>query len=180
MGYKKIQEKRKELSAQTDARRTFMEAAQNLDDVLSNVEKTRQQVSQKLSTLKTCGVPEFEAYKSELVACLGRLDAAKPPSLEPISRFAANASRDLDRMIQDYENKLAAACPKDVKPGMTFKDTHYGRIYEVTKGPMQATNENLKGDAAIWFDGNFYKDGSKTGSCEMSLAELKKYKYLRT
>jgi len=47
MGYKKIQEKRKELNEKLEAKCAFIEAAQRLDSGLNEIDKTRQQVMQK-------------------------------------------------------------------------------------------------------------------------------------
>jgi hypothetical protein len=180
MGYKKIQEKRKELSAKMEARSAFMDAAQSLNTVLGNVDKTKQQAMQKMGTLKTDGMAELEAYKSALLAYLGKLDAAKPPSLDAVVKLVDAADKDLKAMIGAWEDKLAASCPKDVKPGMTFKDTPTQRIFEIKSGPEKAANGNLAGDQAVWFKGDWFKDGAKTGSTSLSLADLKKYKYLHT
>ena len=180
MGYKKIQAKRDELTAQVAMRTTFMDAAQSLNDVLANVDRTRQQVLQKVGMLKPCGVPEMEAYKSGLVAYLGKLDTAKLPSLDGIEKLVQAAEKDIKIMIKAWEDKLAASCPKDVKPGMTFKDVPSQRILEIKSGPTKAENKNLEGDQAVWFTGDWFKDGNKTGSSPVCLADLKKYKYLKT
>ena len=180
MGYQKIQEKRKELNVKIEARSAFMDAAQSLNTVIGNIDKTKQQAVQKVGTLKTNGVAELEAYKSALLAYLGKLDAAKPPSLAPVIKLVDAAEKDLKIMIGAWEDKLAATCPKDVKPGMTFKDTPTQRIFEVKSGPEKSANEQLSGDKAIWFKGDWFKDGAKTGSSSLSLADLKKYKYLHT
>jgi hypothetical protein len=180
MGYKKIQEKRNELSAQKEAKSAFVDAAKSLEDVLGNVDKTKQQIMQKMGTLKTGGIPELEAYKSGLLAYLGKLESTKPPSLDPVIKLVDAADKEMKAMINAWEDKLAASCPKDVKPGMTFKDTPTARIFEVKSGPTESKNGNNTGDQAIWFAGDWYKDGAKTGSCQLSLADLKKYKYIKT
>lgn len=180
MGYKKIQEKRNELNAKMEARSAFLDAAKSLTGVIDNVDKTKQQVMQKMGTLKTGGTAELEAYKSALLAYLGKLDAAKPPSLDAIVKLVDQADKDLKAMVSAWEDKLAASCPKDVKPGMTFKDTPTQRIFEIKSGPEKASNGNLEGDKGLWFKGDWFKDGAKTGSSSVSLADLKKYKYLHT
>jgi len=180
MGYKKIQEKRKELSAQMEAKSAFMDAAKGLNDALSNVEKTKQQVMQRMGTLKTGGISELEQYKSGLLTYLGKLDAAKPPSIDSVVKVVDAAEKEMKAMLSAWEDKLAASCPKDVKPGMTFKDVPNQRIFEVKSGPTNGNNDNLTGDKAIWFAGDWFKDGAKTGSCQLNLADLKKYKYLKT
>ena len=161
-------------------RSAFMDAAQSLNDVLANMDRTKTQVLQRIGTLKPCGVPEMEAYKSGLLAYLGKLDTVKPPSLDGVEKLVQAAQKDLKIMISAWEDKLAASCPKDVKPGMTFKDVPSQRILEIKSGPEKAENKNLVGDQSVWFKGDWFKDGVKTGSSSVSLADLKKYKYLNT
>jgi hypothetical protein len=180
MGYKKIQEKRAQLAAQVAVKSAFVDAAQSLEDVLGNVEKTKQQVSQKVGALKTGGISELEAYKTSLLAFIGKLEAAKPPSLDPVIKMADAADKEMKAMMSAWEDKLAASCPKDVKPGMTFKQVNTQRIYEIKSPPQKATNPNLTGDQAIFFDGDWYKDGVKAGSSQTKLADLKKMKYIHT
>jgi hypothetical protein len=94
--------------------------------------------------------------------------------------LAAAADKEVNDMVKAYEDKLTAACPKDIKPGMTFKNPARQTIFEVKKGPEKATIENLQGDEALWFGGDRWKDGVKTGQCQFNLANLKKMKYLHT
>ena len=180
MGYKKIQAKRDELSAQVDAKNEFVDAAKSLEDVLGSVQKTKQQISQKVGSLKTGGVSELEAYKADLLAFIGKLEAAKPPPIEPVIKLAAAAEKEMKAVISAWEDKLAASCPKEVKPGMTFKQLNTQRIYEVKTPPRKANNPNLAGDDAVFFNGDWFKDGAKAGSCQVKLSDLKKMKYINT
>jgi len=63
---------------------------------------------------------------------------------------------------------------------MTFEDVSGQRIFEVKSGPEKATNPNPDGDKAICFKGDWFKDGAKTSSSSINLAELKQFKYLHT
>jgi hypothetical protein len=180
VGYKKIQEKRKELQAQSEIKSAFFDAAKSLDDLFGTVEKTRQQISQKIGALKPSGVSELEAYKTSLLAVVGKLAAAKPPSIDPVWNVVRTAEKEVENMVSAYEDKLAAACPKDVGPGMTFKDPATKRIFEVKTQAEKAKNENLQGDQSFWFKCDLWKDGAKTGESSVSLAQLKKMKFLKT
>lgn len=180
MGYAKIQAKRKELEEKVEVKCAFKDAAEKLNEVARIIEKAKQEVTQRISGLKTGGISELDAYKENLELFVHKLEAARAPSLQPIVKLVYEAEEELNKMVRAYEDKLAANCPKDVKPGMTFKDPSQQRIFEVKTGPTKATNINLRGDSALWFEVDIFKDGVKSGSVDLNSADLKKMKYLRT
>jgi hypothetical protein len=186
VGYKKIQEKRKEFSAKQDVLIKFRKAAEEINGKLAKVaqalkqlETSKQEVAAGISALNTGGVPEFEAYKKNLLG-IAQGGTPRPLPMDPVEKVVDGAETQLRVMIREYEDKLAAACPKDIKPGMTFKDPATGRVFEVRSLPEQSKNPNLKGDDAIWFDGVWFTDGNAGSNSPTKLSSLKKYKYLKT
>ena len=186
MGYKKIQEKRKELAARQEILFKFQKAAEEINSRLAKVaqamkqlEASKQEVASGISSLNTGGIPEFDTYKKSLLG-IAQGGTPRPLPMDPVEKVVKGAADQLRAMVREYEDKLAATCPKDIKPGMTFKDPPTGRIYEVRSPPEKAQNPNLRGDDAIWFDGVWFTDGTAGSNSPVKLSALKKMKYLKT
>lgn len=187
MGYKKIEEKRKELRQKQEVKYAFRDAVGRINEGLANIQKaisdvehTKQELGRTIAGLDTGGIKEFEDYKKSLLAiCNGW--GVRPLPLAPVEKVCRDAEAELRAMIAAWTDKLAAAFPKEVKPGMTFKNQSLDRIYEVLSPPEQAANANLKGDNAIFFKVKWWKaDGEQGGGYSISLVDLKKMKYLNT
>lgn len=186
MGYKTIQQKRAELQDKQKIKYAFRDSIEELNKGLADIEKainnlgaTRMAIEKRISALDTGGVKEFEDYKKSLIAVAQGWGARSLP-MTPVDKVISEASKELSTMISAYEDKLAAAFPREVKPGMTFKHAPLKRIYEIKTGPTQATNINLKGDNAIWFKVHFWTEGKDGGEVDINLTDLKKMKYLNT
>jgi hypothetical protein len=186
LGYKKIQDKRQELEAKQQVLFKFRSAATEVNaqiaraaEAARQLENAKSAIASSVGAMFTGGVPEFEAYKKSLLG-IAKGGTFRPLPMDPVEKVVKNADAELRAMLSAWEDKLAASCPKDIKPGMTFKDAPTGRIYEVKSSAEKATNPRLQGDAAIWFDGEFFKDGKSAGKSPIDLASLKKMKYLKT
>lgn len=181
MGYKKIQEKRNELYIKSRAKNQFLDAAESMVDAYKEIGRIKSSLQQKIGSMNTAGVPEFEAYKKTVLASIQKMEVLLPPPLDAIHKVVDDAQKEVNRMVQEYEDKLAAACPKEIKVGMTFKDKGLRRVYQITAPGEQSKNPNLKGDDAIWFKAHYWKDDGADGSdSQLKLSDLKKMKYLNT
>jgi hypothetical protein len=65
----------------------------------------------------------------------------------------------VDRLHKSLEDtwkarvaKLTAQYPAEIKKGMVFVNKLYDGYYEIVDGPKLSTNQNLKGEEAIYFD----------------------------
>jgi hypothetical protein len=188
MGYQKIQAKRKEIYAKHQVMLAFSHAAKGVNEALAkiqkaqaNLEQTKQKMAADVGKLSTGGVAEFEVYKKSLLGMAQSTGLVRPLPLAPVEMVVLKAQTELAKMVRAYEEKLIAAMPKEIKPGMTFKDQTTGNILEVTTPAQKSPNINLSGDAAIFFKVKIFKpDGTAAGEMSRSLSDLKKNKYLNT
>ncbi|MDQ2839944.1 MAG: hypothetical protein M3Y72_02665 [Acidobacteriota bacterium] len=188
MGYKTIEAKRKEYQAKVEVCKTFVDASKQINDSLASLEKSMKQMRQmrddlqkKVSGLDTAGVKEFEDFKKDLLSSC-KSETVKPLPTGAIEKALDTAKKEIDDLVDAWVDKLAGSFPKELKPGMTLKDCKLKRLYEVTGGPEKSNNENLKGDAAIWFKVKIIADGKQTDT-SMSLAQLSPkngIKYIKT
>lgn len=193
MGYAKIEAKKKEYAEKNEAKKQFLKAAQEINTALANIQKmqkkieeaqsnyykTLEKTAQTASTLNTYGVKEFEACKKAL------LEQCRDPKPEPVDthpvEIALNRLQvETTMMVIAWMEKLEKSVPKDVKPGMVFKDYGGKQLYEITAGPKQSTNANLPGDKGVFFDAviRTYEGAAKGKTTMLSLADLKKCKYV--
>jgi|KBSSwiStaDraftv2_1062776.scaffolds.fasta_scaffold381820_2 hypothetical protein len=181
MGYKKIQAKREELSNKKFAKQQFLSAAESLVEICKQIGKTKSAIQQKMASMNTAGVPEFESYKKSILALTQKMETLLPPSLDPIHRVVDEAEDEVERMVQQYQEKLLAAFPGEVKVGMTFKDKGLKRVCQIMAPGVKSPNLNLQGDDAMWFKVHYWNDDGKDGSDgQVKLSDLKKMKYLNT
>jgi hypothetical protein len=187
LGYKKIQAKRQEFAAKQAVMFKFRDAVREINlrsakvaEAIKKLETAKDEIAASISSLHTGGVPQFEAYKKSLLGMTANVGTLRALPLDPVEKVVNGAEDELRAMVRAYEDKLAAACPKDIKPGMVFKRASDGTLFEVQSASRKATNPSLRGDDAIWFDGVYITDGKPSGSTAANLTTLKKMKYLKT
>jgi hypothetical protein len=186
VGYKKIQEKEQEFRAKSSVKARFAVATSEVEKGVKRLQKASEELASAkefarglIGGLDTGGVREFDEYKHGLVEFIeGKV--AKAPSDEKVWLVVHAAESEVKAMVKEWQDQLAANCPAEVRPPMVFKDQPRSRIYEITKGPLQATNTNLKGDQAICFEADFWPiEGGQKSNSKVNMADLKKMKYLR-
>jgi len=178
MGYKKIQEKRAELSKKIDVWETFLQAAREINRGLAEIEQatqkltaTKDKLGKTIAVLNTLGVKEFDDFKKSLLAvCVA--SGTRPLPLKPVEQVVNDARAGLDKELDAWTEKLAAAFPSEIKVGMTFKDRKLGRIYEVVGDRELATNANLTGDDAIWYKCKMFEGEKQLGTQSLSRSRL--------
>lgn len=177
-----------ELNAKLQTYYGFYEAAQKINEAVAKtadahaaVGQTMEKIRQRIEGLNTFGIKEFEDYRKSLLGIVaGGANHLRPLPMDPVYRAMGRVESEHMRMVKDYYGKLAASCPTDVKPGMVFQRSGEQVFVEITKGPFQPQNANLKGDKATCFQCRVWKDGKAGAAIDLDLAALKGMKYLNT
>lgn len=159
------------------------ELQKNMDEIgkkQENLLKVKAAVKADASKLQSA-VPEFIQYRDTV---LKSTDVFNMPVPDPsvLKKVIDKDQKEINDLVVAWIEKLTAAFPKDIRPGMLFKCYADETVYEVVKGPTQATNKLLKGDAALWFDLKGI-DGSKVGQARTlnreELSPKKNWKFVK-
>jgi hypothetical protein len=197
MGLKTIEAKRAEFNKMRKSMNDFIDAAEALRSSTEKYQKLGEEAMKALENhfaqknkllpevkkLETFGVKAFEDYKKSLIAiCENRSFEDRPLPTTPLQRALMQAQEDLDKELQAWIDKQPASMPKEIKKGMTFKDGHLNRIWEVISDPYPAKNARLQGDDAIIVTAKWSEpETGKSGQTEVSKTFLTtgKMKFLK-
>jgi hypothetical protein len=158
MGYKTIQAKRNELSKRVDVFDKLVGAAKSISVQMEKITKQEEQmkavlakVSAEMDKLDTKGIKEFDDYKKSLIGIANGGQMRLLPSA-PLEHVVMQMRKNVDTEYWAWVEKQAANTPAQIQPGMVFVDKKMGWTYEIKSAGKAATNANLKGDAAIFYD----------------------------
>lgn len=182
MGLKKIAELRKLLDAKQEMFKEFRRAADEFNKTYAKiaaafegVEKLRSENLARIERLETHNIKEFDDYRKALVAVYAGW-GNRPLPLKPLEVVIEKQRDALEAEKKKLVDKLIAAMPAEVKPGMVFKLLRSGELCEITSAKAESTNVNLKGDERLWYD--YKTEAGRTG--QTNLKDLKtNYKFVR-
>ena len=186
MGYHKIQQRRDDLKTKQQVKLVFRDTAAELNRDLEELHKAQQYffeakkaLLKKINALNTADINEFAVHKKSLLA-VAEGSSYQPLPLANLEKVVDRVGKEVEDLVSAYEDKLTAPIPKDVTLGMTFKDPASKKVYEIKSGPEHGKNPNLKGDDLVFFVAKSWIGEAAGTETKLSLADLKKMKYIDT
>ncbi len=189
MGLKKIAEMRAVLRKEEDTYKQFISAAKEysaahahiaavhakVEEAYANLEKQREASLEKVKTLQTHGIKEFDDYKKQLIEGFENWTDKLQPADELFDRLLKQMG-DISKAEQARLDKLVASFPGEVKVGMVFRFEPTKKCWEITKCLPESKKINLKGDQRLWFE--YIDEGGGPGQCNLDTLK-KSCKYLK-
>lgn len=186
MGYQTIVAHRKQLAEKIKVYEALVASARSVTGQMAKIADAQKKLEAEsmkiwdvvnkmaadMSKLDTKGVKEFEDFRQSLVG-LASSGSMRPLPTKPLEMVVGKMRGEVEKEHRDWIEKLAANMPADLKPGMVLIDKTIGNEYEIKAGPKKATNVNLKGDDAIYYDIICHRQG-KTSEYPLTKAELKR------
>ena len=103
-----------------------------------------------------------------------------PPEARKLKNVIKLYQQEIDEEMDIWLKKHEAAWPKEIKKGMCFKWYVTGVVIEITSDAKKATNKNLQGDDAIYWEAK-QQDGTPYSSVKKSaLTPKNKWKFIKT
>ena len=195
MGMKTLEAKKQELRKQEGILQQFVDDVTTLNRAMEKLNKKSeslmraqedlfkvyQQVGAKAESMDTGGEPLFAAYQAKLVKfCNEPFAKPNPPKPDKLSGVVAKYRKSVDDEFANWVSKQEASWPKEIKKGMCFKWYVTGDIYEVLSDAKQASNVNLKGDDAIYWDVRKMGASGKFALKKSEMNPKKKWKYIKS
>lgn len=156
-----------------------------LDEINASLAKAQDDLQKDLKAaesqakgLKTHNIVQLEEMKSLLVAACAAIHHLKPVKLNEIEALDRQCKKEIElekaTKLTEITEKRAAAFPKKIEPGMTFKPraAQYFETFEIlklVKGGMLYDVKLMRGDGA-----------TATTTVPVSSVTPKNYKFLKT